>query len=253
MMDEMEQKICALVDARKDEIIAFAQDLWTHAELGFQEHRSAGKFAGIMKGLGLRTEEGLAVTGVKSYLKNSSDGPTICLMGELDGLPIPNHAYANPETGAAHCCGHNAQMAGVMGAALALSDPEVAAALHGNVVFFGVPAEEYVEIEKRNEMRRQGLIRYGCGKCELLRIGALDDVDIVVGHHASCEKKYLVANRSCNGFITKLYRFEGRSAHAAGAPQDGIDAMSAANIAMHAVDVQRETFRDRIPSGFTGA
>ena len=61
-------------------------------------------------------------------------------------------------------------------------------------------------------MRRQGLIRYGCGKCELLRIGALDDVDIVVGHHASCEKKYLVANRSCNGFITKLYRFEGRSA-----------------------------------------
>ena len=85
------------------------------AELGFQEHRSAGKFAGIMKGLGLRTEEGLAVTGVKSYLKNSSDGPTICLMGELDGLPIPNHAYANPETGAAHCCGHNAQMAGVMG------------------------------------------------------------------------------------------------------------------------------------------
>lgn len=65
-------------------------------ELGFQEHRSAGKFAGIMKGLGLRTEEGLAVTGVKSYLKNSSDGPTICLMGELDGLPIPNHAYANP-------------------------------------------------------------------------------------------------------------------------------------------------------------
>ena len=122
-MDEMEQKICALVDARKDEIIAFAQDLWTHAELGFQEHRSAGKFAGIMKGLGLRTEEGLAVTGVKSYLKNSSDGPTICLMGELDGLPIPNHAYANPETGAAHCCGHNAQIASMVGVGYALARP----------------------------------------------------------------------------------------------------------------------------------
>ena len=128
-MDQIEQKICERIDAHKDEIIAFAQDLWTHAELGFQEHRTAGKFAEVMKRLGLRTEEGLAVTGVKSYLKADSDGPTICLMGEFDGLPIPNHAYANPETGAAHCCGHHAQTAGVMGAALALADPEIAAAL----------------------------------------------------------------------------------------------------------------------------
>ena len=103
-----------------------------------------------------------------------------------------------------------------MGAALALADPEIAEALDGNVVFFGVPAEEYVEIEKREQMRREGLLRYGCGKCELLRLGALDDVDIVVGHHASCTKKYCVANRSCNGFVTKMIRFEGRAAHAAG-------------------------------------
>ena len=50
-MDQIEQKICARIDAHKDEIIAFAQDLWTHAELGFQEHRTAGKFAEAMKRL----------------------------------------------------------------------------------------------------------------------------------------------------------------------------------------------------------
>lgn len=243
-MDEIEKKICAVIDKHREKLIAFGEDLWTHAELGFQEYRTAGRFAEEMKKLGLRTEEGLAVTGVKSYLKDSTDGPTVCLMGEFDGLPIPTHPYANPETGAAHCCGHHAQATGVVGAAIALSDPEITAALGGNVVFFGVPAEEYVEIEKRNEMRRQGLIRYGCGKCELLRIGAMDDLDIVVGHHASASKKYLVANRSCNGFVTKMVQFHGRAAHAAGEPQRGIDAMSAANIAMHAVDAQRESFRD---------
>ena len=41
-----------------------------------------------------------------------------------------------------------------------------------------------------------------------------------------------------------MVQFHGRAAHAAGEPQRGIDAMSAANIAMHAVDVQRESFRD---------
>ena len=243
-MDKIEQKICDIIDAHRDELIAFGEDLWTHAELGFQEFRTAEKFAEKMKGLGLRTQEGLAVTGVKSYLKDDAHGPTVCLMGEFDGIPIPTHAYANPETGAAHCCGHHAQATGVVGAAIALSDPEIAASLAGNVVFFGVPAEEYVEVTKRNEMRNQGLIRYGCGKCELIRIGAMDDLDIVVGHHASTTKKYLVANRSCNGFVTKMVQFHGRAAHAAGEPQRGIDAMSAANIAMHAVDVQRESFRD---------
>ena len=255
-MDRIEQRICEIIDSRRDALLSFADDIWRHAELGFQEYRTAEKFNEALKSLGLRTEEKLAVTGVKARLHGgtgdpasdtagSESGPTVCLMGELDALPIPNHEFANPETGAAHCCGHHAQLTGVLGAAIALSDPEIRAALDGDIVFFGVPAEEYVEIEKRNQMRRQGLIRYGCGKCELIRIGALDDIDLVVGHHSSCTKKYLIANRSCNGFVTKIARFRGRAAHAAGEPQRGIDAMAAAQIAMHAVDIQRETFRDR--------
>ncbi|MDD7319278.1 MAG: amidohydrolase [Eubacteriales bacterium] len=243
-MDSIELKICNIIDKHRQELIDFGRDIWNHAELGFQEYRTAGRFADKMKGLGLKTQENLALTGVKSYLSNIQGGPNICLMGELDGLPIPTHKNANPDTGAAHCCGHNAQLTGVLGAAIALSDLEVRPYLDGNVIFFAVPAEEYVEIEKRGEMKDQGLIRYGCGKSELLRLGEMDDIDIVVGHHATTKKQYLVANRTCNGFITKIVRFEGLAAHAAGEPSHGIDAMSAANIAMHAVDVQRESFRD---------
>ncbi len=243
-MDIIEEKICRLIDEHQEEIIAFGKDIWHHAELGFQEHRTAAKFAEKMKEFGLFTQEGLALTGVKSYLKGKNyKGTTVALMGEFDGLPIPDNADANPETGAAHCCGHDAQCTGVMGAAFALTDPEVKAAMDGNIVFFGVPAEEYVQVELRNEMRKKGLVRYGCGKCELLRIGALDDVDITVGHHAGSEKKYCIANRSCNGFVTKTVHFKGKAAHGTN-PQDAINAMAAANLAMVAVDAQRETFRD---------
>ena len=33
-MDRLEQKICDIIDSKKDEIIAFGRDIWTHAELG---------------------------------------------------------------------------------------------------------------------------------------------------------------------------------------------------------------------------
>ena len=61
----------------------------------FQEFRTAGKFAQGLKELGLETEEGLAITGVKGYLKGKgAPGITVALMGEFDGLPIPNCKYA---------------------------------------------------------------------------------------------------------------------------------------------------------------
>ena len=112
-MEEIEKRICKIIDGHSDELISFGDDIWHHAELGFQEHRTAGKFAEKMKTLGLETQERLAVIGVKSCLHGFFDGPTICLMGELDALPIPACAAANPKTGAAHCCGHNAQLTGV--------------------------------------------------------------------------------------------------------------------------------------------
>lgn len=132
-----------------------------------------------------------------------------------------------------------------MGAALALTDPEVKQALGGNVTFFAVPAEEFVELELKDKMREDGVIRYGGGKCELIRIGAMDDLDLVVGHHSGTQHQISVTNGSSNGFVNKMITYEGKAAHAAGSPHLGLDALSAAAIAMHAIDVQRESFRDK--------
>ena len=182
----------------------------------------------------------------RGYLKGKgAPGTTVALIGELDALPINNARHTNPETGAAHCCGHNAQLAGVMGAALALCDPEIKAALDGNIVFFSAPAEEFVEIEFKDNLRQQGKIRYGGGKCELIRIGAFDDIDISVGHHIHTERgDAFILNGSSNGFVNKTIRYTGKAAHSAGMPEKGIDALNAATLALHAIDMQREGFKD---------
>jgi amidohydrolase len=243
-MDAIEGRILKKIDENREAILAFGRDIYTHAELGFKEFRSAGKFAEQLRAFNLPVvETGLALTGVKGYLKPKGPGPTLALIGELDALRIPSHRYVNPETQAAHCCGHHAQLAGVMGAAFALTDPAVAAALGGNVVFFAVPAEEYGEIAFKNQLKEEGKIRYGGGKSELIRIGAFDDITLNIAHHSSGEG-ISVGNGSSNGFVSKVIRILGRAAHAAGAPHKGVNALNAAALGHTALQYQRETFRD---------
>lgn len=244
-MDATEAKIVEQIDKHREEIIAFARDIYTHAELGYKEFCTSKKTADFLKKLGLKVEDGFAITGVKGYLnpekkKNSS----LALIGELDALRIPEHKYVNQETQAAHCCGHHAQLAGVIGAAIALSNPEIAEKLDGQVVFFAVPAEEYGEIEYKNQLKEQGKIVYGGGKCELIREGAFDDIDLSVVHHIG-EEDVSVGSGTGNGFVSKIIRYKGKAAHAAGAPHLGVNALNAANLGLSALAFQRETFQDK--------
>ena len=244
MLDRIEQKICDILEAKKDEIIAFGNDIWNHAELGYKEVRTAGKYVEEMKKLGLESEEGWAITGVKTYLKpkGTTDGPTLAVIGEMDALPIPNHP--NAYNGAAHCCGHHVQLTGIVGAAMALADEEVKEAMGGNICFMAVPAEEFVDIEWKNQMMKEGKLGYGGGKCELIRIGAFDDIDIAMGHHSSTGLDMGIINSTSNGFVNKTVTFKGRSAHAAGMPHHGIDALNAATASLVNIALQQESFRD---------
>ena len=156
-MDATESRIIEQIDRHRDEIIAFARDIYTHAELGYKEFRTSQKAKEFLEKLGLKVEDGFAITGVKGYLNPEKKGNTsLALIGEMDALRIPEHKYVNPETQAAHCCGHHAQLAGIIGAAIALTDPEIAKTLDGQVVFFAVPAEEYGESEYKNQLKEQG-------------------------------------------------------------------------------------------------
>ena len=72
-MDQTEKLIINIIDQHRDEIIEFARDIYTHAELGYKEFRTSQKFVNKMKELGLHTETGFAITGVKAYLREEGE------------------------------------------------------------------------------------------------------------------------------------------------------------------------------------
>ncbi len=244
----MKEAVCQAIDRRRDEIVGAGEAIMDQPELGFKEWQTADKVCAVFSHLGLSFENQLALTGVKARLNGGGDGPTVALMGELDALVVPDHPRANRQTGAAHACGHNAQIAGLLGAAYGLVESGVADALGGNVVFFAVPAEEYVEIEYRMDLVRQGKTTFLAGKPELVQLGHFDDVDMAIMIHSSspdhAEGSMGVA-ASSNGFLAKSIAFHGRAAHAGGSPEKGVNALSAAQLALSAINAQRETFRDQ--------
>jgi len=247
-MGRMEERITKLIDENSDRILAFAEDIFRHPELGFKEERTAEKTAAFLASLGLDPRRGLALTGLKAKLRGGGgEGPTVAILGELDAVRTPAHPLADPNTGAAHTCGHHAQLAALVGAAIALGDAQVRRSLCGTAVFSAVPAEEYGEIEFKHSLVREGKIGFLGGKPELIRLGEFDDIDLAITHHANFEgeKRISVGSGSSNGFIGKQVRYLGKAAHAAGSPETGINALNAALIGLTALNAQRETFRDR--------
>ncbi len=245
-MDKSELKriVCAEIDRRREEIIAIGNKILENPEMGFREHKTAELVDGTLRGLGIPTECGLAVTGVKGELPGRESRARVAVIGELDAVVCSTHPKAEPVCGAAHACGHHAQIAAMLGCAMGLS--LVSGELDGDVVFLATPAEEYVEIGYRERLRDRGEIDFFGGKQELIRKGVFDSIDMAMMVHASGdtpENEIFVGGTSL-GFVAKSVDFVGRAAHAASAPHEGINALNAAMSAMMCIHAQRETFRD---------
>ena len=245
--NSLKQQVCETIDNARDQIVGIGEGIMDAPELGFKEYQTAERVKETLEALGLETETGLAITGVKAVLRGGQPGPTVALMGELDALQVPGHPRADAETGAAHACGHNAQIAGLMGAAMGLSQSGIAEQLAGNVVFFAVPAEEYVEIDYRIGLVRSGDTSFLTGKQELVQLGQFDDIDMAIMIHSTSPdvaEGSMGLSPSSNGFLAKNIKFLGKASHAGGSPQRGVNALYAAQLALAAINAQRETFAD---------
>src|SRR5213593_62200 len=245
--DELKQRVNAVIEANAERIVALGERIRRQPELGFKEVKTAALVADVFREIGLAPKTGLALTGVRADVAGGAGpGPTFAVMGELDGLVVQGHPEADTATGAAHACGHNAQVAGMLGAAIGLTATKAMEHLAGRVAFFAVPAEEGGDLEWRLEQVRAGRLEFLGGKCELLRLGHLDDVDLAMMIHTTPrpEDGLTCVPGSNNGRFGKTARFVGRAAHAGGAPHMGVNALYAAQLALAAINALRETFRD---------
>ncbi len=136
-------------------IIEAGEKIYRNPELGYKENYATEYVENIFTELGLSPEKNIAVTGCSAVLKCSKAGPSVSFMGELDAVSCPDHKDADPETGAVHACGHNIQTAVMIGAAAGIIKSGASSYLSGSINFTAVPAEEFIELAFRSDLKEK--------------------------------------------------------------------------------------------------
>lgn len=241
----MDRSVVQLAEEQKALIGAAFTYLWKNPETGYKEWKSHKYLAEQFEALGYTLTAAGNIPGFTAEVDTGLPGPTVAVFGELDGLIVPTHPDADPETGAVHACGHCAQAASLLGLAAALRAPGGRDGLCGKIRLVAVPAEELIETGWREQQRQAGVIRYFGGKPEFLYRGLLDGVDMsFMLHSMSASAGTGRVTKGSNGCMTKQVIFRGVAAHAGAAPHKGRNALYAATQALSAVNALRETFRD---------
>ena len=235
------KKLASAVEKYRDLILETERYVWKHPETGYREFNTSKYLEEIFEELGYEFVKAGDIPGFYTVIDTGRPGPEILIMGELDSLICPNHKESDPETGYVHACGHNAQVAALVGIAAALKEPGICDRLCGKIKLCAVPAEELIEIEYRSGLRDEGKIKYLGGKVEFLHRGYFDGVDIAFMVHTSADFGVSLGSVGC---IAKTVHYKGVSAHAGGSPWDGRNAIYAATQGLSAANAIRETFKE---------
>jgi len=235
------KEIMAAVEKHSKLILDTERYLWQHPETGYKEFKTSAYMADTFQKLGYDLVMADGITGFYTVLDTGKPGPEILILGELDSVICPEHKAADPDTGAVHSCGHNAQCAALVGVAAALKEPGILDQFCGRIRLCAVPAEELLEIEYRSELKKQGRIKYFGGKSEFLSRGYFDGVDIAFMVHTSSG---FSVKKGSVGCLAKQIIYKGAAAHAGGSPWNGINALYAANCGLNAINAIRETFME---------
>ncbi len=207
-----------------------AKQIWSYAELGFQENKSTTLLQESLKKEGFTMEVGVAGMPTAFVATYGSGKPVIGILAEFDALPglsqdsVPMKKVLM-EGKAGHACGHNLFGTASTAAAITLKEWLAKNKKSGTIKLYGTPAEEG-----------------GGAKVYMVRDGLFKDVDAVLHWHPSNAND--ASPESCMAIKQTLFRFYGRSAHAAAAPEKGRSALDA----IEAMNYMANMMREHIPS-----
>jgi len=112
------------LDSIRGDLVSVNQDIWTYAELGLQEHRSAARLIGVLRKAGFQVKEGVSGMPTAFVAEYGSGKPVLGILAEYDALPeLSQQATGDRKTAegrsTGHGCGHSALGTAAVGAALA--------------------------------------------------------------------------------------------------------------------------------------
>lgn len=211
-LDEIQGMLDSEVQRWKPDILDLSHAIHADPELGGQEFRAVKRVRRVLQRAGFSFDETQPAQPTAFSARFGSGELVVALCVEYDALPAIGHA-----------CGHNVNAASAVGAALALA--AVADQLDITVKVLGTPAEETTG-----------------GKVDLIDEGFFSDVSLAMMAHAAATD---VVGGSSLAMGMWDVLFEGRPAHAAAAPSEGVNALDALVIAQTAIALARQ----QLPTG----
>ncbi len=222
------------VEARAKVAQVINDQLFSYAELGFQERETERYLTALLEKEGFAIDRNVAglPTGWVARWTNGTGGPVIAVGSDIDGIPkasqTPGIPWRQPMVDGApgHGEGHNSGQAVNIVAALAVKDWMVRTRTPGTLVIWPGVAEELLG-----------------GKAHMVRAGVFKDVDAALFSHVSSQLSTSWGQPSGTGVVSVEYMFKGESAHSAGAPWRGKSALDGVVAMATGWEMRREHLR----------
>ena len=201
-----------------DEIFSDLKELneyiYNNPELGRKEFKACEAHKNILKKYGFKVTDnyiGIETAYLAEY-SSEKNGPKIAYLAEYDALPEIGHG-----------CGHNALGTASVGAGILLKD--FVDKFGGTVFVYGTPAEE----------------TFGA-KVDMAEAGCFDNIDAAMLSHPT--GKSHERSGTSQAMEALQFTFKGKTAHAAGDPYNGINALDGVIQFFNSVNALRQQTKD---------